>query len=327
MTANDFRADCQDAAEKFVQTMIVVDDEATMAGVEDPAPNDVVRPGRGHRRMAEDENLAFNRQNITHMLDAKSLVDGAMDIGLVCSVLHCRQEENREQLTERVLKAAAQVDIVCLDWEIHDDDGATARSLIKDIVRHDQERGGRLRLIAIYTGERGRSRILNDIKASWPGNERTRMKLKVAEGREIRSAVGLKIVCLFKNHGTRLQRGPARDQRGRSSSSSATGVFRTVRRVIVQRSARNRSRNQGRDSPCRGQFQRGHGRALLSSQGDHSGPGRGGGICGQPRSFRIGERDEASEDRARNGRPIRFGTPGKIDGRRASKPQIYRRKK
>ena len=212
MTAGDFRDDCQNAAAKFAQTMIVVDDEATMAGVEDPVPNDVVRPGRGHRRMAEDENLAFNQQNITHMLDAKSLVDGAMDIGLVCSVLHCRQEENREQLTERVLKAAARVDIVCLDWEIHDDNGATARSLIKDIVRHDQERGGRLRLIAIYTGERGRSRILNDIEASWPGNERSRMKLEVAEGREIRTAVGLKIVCLFKNHGTRLQQGPPRDQ-------------------------------------------------------------------------------------------------------------------
>lgn len=212
MTRDDFCEDRRKAAESFAQTMIVVDDEATLETVEDPVPNVVVRPERGHRRAAENDDAVAGKQDVTHVLDAKSLVDGAMDIGLVCSVLHHRHGENQNQLTQRVLKAAARVDIVCLDWEIHGDSGATTCSLIREIVRHDQERNGRLRLIAIYTGERGRRKILNDIKTSWTPAERSRMKLSVSDRREIRSVVGLKIVCLFKKHGTRLQAGSANDQ-------------------------------------------------------------------------------------------------------------------
>ena len=205
MPNDDFCQQRLAAAEMFAQTMIVVDDEASLERVPEQAPNNVGRPERSHQAAAAGDQAALNGQDITHALDAKSLVDHAMEIGLVCSVLQHRQGEEARQLKTRVLKAATRMDIVCLDWEIHRDQGNTACLLIKEIVRHDQEQNGRLRLIAIYTGERARDKILNEIKDSFDETEQLLMKLTVSEdGREICSAVGLKIVCLFKSHGTQL---------------------------------------------------------------------------------------------------------------------------
>ena len=194
------------AAKMFAQTMIVVDDEASLEPIpEQVSNNNVGRPGRGHQVTAAEDEAASSGQGFTHALDAKSLVDKAMEIGLVCSVLKHRREDDQERLKTRVLKAAMRVDIVCLDWKIHRNKGKTACFLIKEIVRHDQKQGGRLRLIAIYTGERGWKENLNEVKDSFDETEQSRMKLEVTEdGIEICSAVGLKIIYLFKKHGTQL---------------------------------------------------------------------------------------------------------------------------
>lgn len=201
------------AAKMFAQTMIVVDDEASLEFAEEPVPNKVVKPELGQRGAEAESDAEPNRQDITHVLDAKSLVDKAIEIGLICSVLQYRPNEDEGQLTARVLNAATRVDIVCLDWQIHGKQGKTACLLIKEIVRRDQEQNGRLRLIAIYTGKRVRDKILNEIKDSFDETEQLLMKLTVSEdGREICSAVGLKIVCLFKKHGSPIRGSLAIDQ-------------------------------------------------------------------------------------------------------------------
>ena len=205
MPNDDFSQQRLAVAKRFAQTMIVVDDEASLEPIPEQVPNYVDHPGRGHQVAAAGDEAALNGQNITHALDAKSLVDKAMEIGLICSVLQHREGETSEQLKTRVLKAATRVDIVCLDWRIHGEQGKTACLLIKEIVQQDQKQNGRLRLIAIYTGEQARNKILKEVKKSFARTAQSRMKLKVSEdGREICSAVGLKIVCLFKSHGTQL---------------------------------------------------------------------------------------------------------------------------
>ena len=212
MTNDELCEDQLNAAGVFAQTMIVVDDEATLEKDKKLAPGKVTRPGRGHR-LAAAEDDASAPQDITHLLDAKSLVDCAMDIGLVCSVLNFRENESKEDLSRRISNAATRVDIVCLDWEINNDSGETTRLLIEKIVRHDQEQNGRLRLIAIYTGEPNRRKILQDVKKQFTKSDQSRMKLEITEGgREIRSTAGLKIVCLFKKHGTALEADLADDQ-------------------------------------------------------------------------------------------------------------------
>ena len=202
MPNDEFSQQRLEAARMFAQTMIVVDDEASLEFVEESVPNNVVKPKLGQKVAAAGGDAERNRQDFTHVLYAKSLVDKAMEIGLICSVLQYRPKEDEGQLKTRVLKASTRVDIVCLDWKIHKDKGATACLLIKEIVRKDQKQNGRLRLIAIYTGDRERDKILNEVKDSFDETERLRMKLRISEdGREICSDVGLKIVCLFKKHG------------------------------------------------------------------------------------------------------------------------------
>lgn len=214
MPNDDFCLQRLAAAKMFAQTMIVVDDEASLEPIPEPTSNNNAgRPGRRDQAAASENKAAYNGQDLTHALDAKSLVDKAMEIGLVCSVLKHRREDDQERLKTRVLKAAMRVDIVCLDWKIHRNKGETARLLIKEIVRHDQEQNGRLRLIAIYSAERGRKKNLKKVKDSFDEAEQSRMKLEISEdGREICSAVGLKIVYLFKKHGTSIRGNLAIDQ-------------------------------------------------------------------------------------------------------------------
>ena len=209
--ADSFLTDRLMAVQRFAQTMIVVDDEADLTVPAEQVPDSVVRPSRRQSRAARDEIEQMRRvvnqkdTNRTHILDGKVLVDSALKHGLVCSVLRPGPTEN---IVDTVVQAAQRVDIICLDWKMHDDDGNTTVSLIKEIVKADQLGEGRLRLIVIYTAEHGRARILNKIKSeissSVSKEVRSRMHLQKVGDREIQSNVGLKIVYLVKTHNDRI---------------------------------------------------------------------------------------------------------------------------
>ena len=92
-----------------------------------------------------------------------------MELGLICSVLKPRKGEH---FKGRVLKAAEVADIVCLDWEIFDDGGEAASQLVRDIVRTDAKQYGRLRLIAIYTGDTTNIEILKKVFEKIPKSVR-----------------------------------------------------------------------------------------------------------------------------------------------------------
>ena len=217
--ADGFLDDRLKAVRRFAQTMIVVDDEADLTVPAERVPENVVRPSRRQSRAAGDESEQIGRvvdQNDTdrtHILDGKVLVDSALEHGLVCSVL--RPGPN-EDVLDTVVRAAQRVDIICLDWKIHDDDGNTTVSLIKEIVKADQLGEGRLRLIVIYTAEHARTRILDRIKreisSSVSTRDRSRMRLRKVGGRELQSNVGLKIVYLVKAHNGRIPERLAQDR-------------------------------------------------------------------------------------------------------------------
>ena len=195
------------AAREFAQTMIVIDDEASQSSeVAMPDPiSDLRRPSRvtrarGKNAKASSEKKAAARPS-THALNAKSLIDKAMDLGLICSVLRPRKGEN---FRGRVVGAAQRADIVCLDWEIYDDSGESATKIICDIVKEDAKENGKLRLIAIYTGDITNNIILEKIFKAIPKRIRDDHEFK-KEPLKIVSKNGLKIVCLFKAHGVKLQ--------------------------------------------------------------------------------------------------------------------------
>ena len=210
--AVEFLNDRVEAAGRFVQTIIVVDDEAELAGLPDVVPTNIVRPSRSQSRAARETEAeshaarvvaAAAQPNLTHLLDAKALMDSSLEVGLVCSILRPGPEED---LRTRLKSAARRVDIVSLEWEIHGDNGNTTISLIQDIVEEDRKNEGRLRLIVIYTAERARVRILKAIRrqllTSLSAQDKKRMNLKVDSGRELRSNIGLRIVCFIKPYDT-----------------------------------------------------------------------------------------------------------------------------
>ena len=194
-----------DAAREFAQTMILIDDEANLVP-EEPRSQPVRRlrrPGRMTSSAPPADTSAKHvgsEKSDSRKLNAKSLIDNAMALGLICSVLRPKKGEN---FRGRVVRAAKIADIVCLDWEIFEDGGDAASKIIADIIRADDKQNGRLRLIAIYTGDKTNDKILEKILDAIPEELREAHEFK--EGSlQIESQNGVRIICLFKGRGLQL---------------------------------------------------------------------------------------------------------------------------
>lgn len=195
-----FRDDQLAAAKAFAHTLIVVDDEAFSEPEASPPPvtAELVKPGRQAAVVAS----RYEKRPITvpaerHPLDATSLIETAMSLGLVCSVLRPRKDSNP---TGRVASASRKADILCVDWEIHNDSGRTAVEIIKSVISQDDEFGGRLRLIAIYTGIPERKKIFDSVLNGIPDATIKRRGIR-RQGNYIVSRDGLRILWLLKAGG------------------------------------------------------------------------------------------------------------------------------
>ena len=125
------------------------------------------------------------------------LIDNAMDLGLICSVLRPKKEED---IKDRVVAAARVADIVCLDWEIYGDGGETASKIISKIIKDDDNQNGRVRLIAIYTVDSRNEEILNKVFNAIPKQLIEAQKLNQKQF-EIESNTSTRIIFLLKTHG------------------------------------------------------------------------------------------------------------------------------
>jgi hypothetical protein len=201
MSASDnFAAYRLAATREFAHTIIVIDDEAWGPRPLRQAPQAGLRPPRRGRRPTETHGAQQEMFLIKHALDTEKLLDAAMDLGLVCSVI---RPPKGKSIKAQVGLAAKRADIVCLDWELHNDGGESATKIMTEIVRSDERRNGRLRLIAIYTGDTNNNQILDKVLNAFPKSYRDRFELK-KDAICIESNHGLRIVCLFKAHGVQL---------------------------------------------------------------------------------------------------------------------------
>ncbi|MEA2433890.1 MAG: hypothetical protein QOG54_1347 [Actinomycetota bacterium] len=153
---SSFSAHVRSVVERFLQTVVLVDDLASFSTEEEIGPLDEPTPETAVQSAVEESGDAPSRPK--EPLDAKSLVEAFGRRGLVCSVLRpTRDDVSGEEINEffqSFLAASAAADVVVLDWVIHDDQGSAAISLLKELIERDQQGGrGRLRLVAIYTGE------------------------------------------------------------------------------------------------------------------------------------------------------------------------------
>ena len=145
-------------AERFLQTVVIVDDEPHF-GFQEPVPGELETPSRrttAAARRGQENQAASNR----HSLDAGTIVESFAMKGLICGVV---APNSTSDLIDNLASAVRQADIIVLDWQLQNDDGHRALSLVNHIVDDDDD--DRLRLISVYTGEQDINQIGREIKA------------------------------------------------------------------------------------------------------------------------------------------------------------------
>ena len=147
MTTDSFSEHCRGLAKRFLQTAILVDDEAFMAVDHTTSIGAVVAPRRRVSRSVGDEAVAARSGG--HSLDAKAVIDSFATLGVICGVIGP---------AEAAMNAIRQADIVVLDWLLKADDPKYALKLLTNILTGETDRNA-LRLVAFYTGEAGLAAI------------------------------------------------------------------------------------------------------------------------------------------------------------------------
>ncbi len=175
-----FQSLSREIALDFLQTVVVVDDNAFLS------PRESSRPELIPRGIAEplfansfdsEEDVASTPviSTIPHPLNAKALNDSFAEKGLVCAILRPDPDEvdissdsdiqNENLIYGKTFQAAKRADLVILDWNIYGHYGEVTKQIISEIVQNDilEER---LRLIAIYTGEPDLSNYIEQVAES-----------------------------------------------------------------------------------------------------------------------------------------------------------------
>ncbi|MGO8058265.1 response regulator receiver domain [Rhizobium johnstonii] len=143
-----FEEQCSQAASRFLQTAVLVDDRAEFAHGEHEVgdledPSDLAAadaPAAMAAAPAPKEDL-----------DAGAITKGFADKGLICSVL--KPSPGERTVTADVLRLAPRSDMIVVDWQIGDN-GEIALNIVGKVLEIDKRSGGRLRLFAVYTGVR-----------------------------------------------------------------------------------------------------------------------------------------------------------------------------
>lgn len=177
----DFLERSRDVVREFLQTAVVVDDEALYSPPPpeavaalvppDPGPLGSVAPLTVSGPAAAEGAVASEPDPIVeHPLNAADLVQAFAGIGVVAAVMRPEPGNKTEQgeFDSAFLHAARRADIVVMDWSIFRDGGQRARRLIASLLKKDVA-DRRLRLIAVYTGELDLNAIVRSIEESLGG--------------------------------------------------------------------------------------------------------------------------------------------------------------
>ena len=165
---NKFRQRCQETARRFLQTVVIVDDEAYIEPTQSPGPLDKpTRRAAVHMADGKAVETVRRDERPSHSLDASTLVEAFSKQGLICAVVAPRFDIDPSDIIDPSVK---QTDIVILDWRLNRDNGEKTLSVLESILKEDA--GERLRLIAIYTGEQeisgiGRTIVKRLAESGW----------------------------------------------------------------------------------------------------------------------------------------------------------------
>ena len=134
---------CRKIAERYLQTAVVIDDEAYMRldnGLEPREP--VITPPSRNQPAAASGPGPMPRRPV-HRLSATSMIQSFAKLGVICAVV---------APADSALNPTRQADIVILDWQVNKDNGEYSLNLLLQLLS-GQSDGNSLRLVAFYTGE------------------------------------------------------------------------------------------------------------------------------------------------------------------------------
>ena len=151
-SAEELKLRSRKIAQRFLQTAVVVDDEAFIAPDRSDGPKaEIVVPGRNTGASLRDVKESVSH-GASHALDAGTLIGSFSALGVICGVV---------RPTDAALETMRQADIVILDWRLQKEEPEFALDLLRELLTGETDRNS-LRLVAIYTGEAG----LEDICAN-----------------------------------------------------------------------------------------------------------------------------------------------------------------
>lgn len=176
---------CREAAEAFLQTVVVVDNEASLSSARSQiVARKVSAPKRrpsAPGKSAAEELTASNRDEATsedlpergeedlraHRLELNAVSQAFAQHHLTCGVYlpNDGDEKSIKELVSETTSAIRPTDACVLDWQLRLGDPKPTIEAIKKVLEADQSEGGRLRLILIYTAEE-LDRAANELKSA-----------------------------------------------------------------------------------------------------------------------------------------------------------------
>jgi hypothetical protein len=158
-------------AENFLQTAIVIDDQAQFGPVTMVGPvTSVVPPPAGLLDAAgADSNAADTGVTVAVetppeppavSLDAKTLSEAFLAKKMICGLY---RPSAGEDMVAKTIGVAQAADVVVVDWHLVQGSSRQAKDIVLGLLKTDREEKGRLRLIAIYTSQPGREAIASEL--------------------------------------------------------------------------------------------------------------------------------------------------------------------
>lgn len=158
-------------AEGFLQTAIVIDDQAqfgpiTMVGPTGPvvAPTssilDTATTAQQGAESAVTVAVEPRSEPPAATLDAKTLSEAFLAKRMICGLYRPSSGEN---MVDKSVGVAQAADVVVVDWHLVQGSSRQAKDIVIGLLKADREEKGRLRLIAIYTSQPGREAIATEL--------------------------------------------------------------------------------------------------------------------------------------------------------------------
>lgn len=154
-------------AEAFVRTAILIDNEpwqdSQLAAAGEPLiATSAAFGAAGAPRPAEEQAAGESDDTLTtaheesdgqHRLPILPVTNAFAARKITCGFYFPANDE--VGVVETASAAARHVDVTIVDWQLKPGDAGPAKAIVTDLINDDVAAGGRLRLIVVYTGERG----------------------------------------------------------------------------------------------------------------------------------------------------------------------------